>query len=461
MKIKPVKLSLKVLYYLSICNFLPAKSSLFNLPENDIFHISTFLRIKDGVRATQTCKFFYKTLNNAIVWREYILRIPGHEISEKNSKFDYRSHMVYLTRPRFNLIHLFDKSQNFSLVKDFEVFDNRENLGHEIKITYLKMTLDGNNIIGTAVINQENKAFIWTKREGLDFLGTLNRGQSSFVRAISNDGSTVVGKVKNGNQNHPGSAFIWTRGNGIKPIGLLEERQESCADAVSADGKTLVGFVNQNNIEKAFKWTESDGFKILDHTDEERPSYALTMSTDAEVIAGMVELNTDNEDGDYEAQAFKWTEKDGFRILKNLERGKYSSISFLNSDGSIALGIADQDEITKAVIWEAKNILYPVAMSDDTKVIIGIASDEPDDESKKLLVWFDRNNPISFDAIFQNGGLNYDKSMRSIYTLNSLTLSADGTQLIGNNMSGHSTWSWQAYLPRYDIFKKEGINLTR
>jgi len=91
-------------------------------------------------------------------------------------------------------------------------------------------------------------------------LGDLSGGEfSSEARAISADGSVVVGRASSGSGDE---AFIWDEENGMRSlrdiliaqsVGGIQGWSLRDARGISADGRTIVGYgINPSGYEEAF-----------------------------------------------------------------------------------------------------------------------------------------------------------------------------------------------------------------
>ena len=116
------------------------------------------------------------------------------------------------------------------------------------------MSDDGTVLIGySADVDSHSHAFRWTLEDGMQDLGTLG-GNYSYARALSRDGSTVVGQSNLAGDN-ASRAFRWTSSGGMQNLGTLGGTY-SYANGVSADGAVVVGYshLTGDNAAHAFRW---------------------------------------------------------------------------------------------------------------------------------------------------------------------------------------------------------------
>lgn len=170
-----------------------------------------------------------------------------------------------------------------------------------------------------------------------ELLGTLPGGSTSFARAISEDGKTIVGYGGTADPNVP-HAFRWTESTGMIDMGLLGGAT-SVASNVSADGAFIVGHgvrADQRGI-TAFIWNEATGHTTLG------PGMPVAVSTDALVVGSYY------PGGNQLEQGFLWSPESGFRAFPSVLTGDYGFGAELDD-------------------WQN---LIPTEMSSDGRYIVG------------------------------------------------------------------------------------------
>ncbi|MCZ7613641.1 MAG: T9SS type A sorting domain-containing protein [Ignavibacteriaceae bacterium] len=146
-------------------------------------------------------------------------------------------------------------------------------------------------------------------------------GDDSEARAVSDNGSVVVGVSQDANGNP--RAFRWTIQTGIQDLGTLGGNGSVAAD-VSADGSIIVGWSDDaNNIYRAFKWTESTGMQDLGAGD-----YSTAHGISADGTAIIVDIYPN---------AYRWTQAGGLQDLGTLG-GSSSGANDISADGSMICG---------------------------------------------------------------------------------------------------------------------------
>ena len=123
------------------------------------------------------------------------------------------------------------------------------------------VSADGSTVIGYAPnSSNNNNAFRWTQSTGMVNLGTFG-GNTSYANAVSADGSVVVGYARNSSNNN--RAFRWTQSTGMVNLGTFGGN-ESVTNALSSDGSVVVGWAkNSSNNSLAFRWSPSNGMQSV------------------------------------------------------------------------------------------------------------------------------------------------------------------------------------------------------
>ena len=160
----------------------------------------------------------------------------------------------------------------------------------------------------------------YAQQPTLIWFGTFG-GNSSEARAVSVNGSVVVGVADDSNGNP--RAFRWTLATGIQDLGTLGGDGSEATD-VSADGTVIVGWSSDaSGIYRAFRWTESTGMQDLGVGD-----YSKAYGVSADGVAIIVDIYPN---------AYRWTQAGGLQNLGTLG-GASSSASDISADGSKICG---------------------------------------------------------------------------------------------------------------------------
>jgi uncharacterized membrane protein len=143
------------------------------------------------------------------------------------------------------------------------------------------------------------------------------------------------------------------------PLGPIAPNGSSIARALSSDGSTVVGegTVTINNITSTqpFRWTRTGGMMILPAG---QLSSAAGVSSDGQVIVG--------SSGDTAAYrpSFRWSAASGLEITGTLPGGTYAYLSACTADGSMITGVSRAPSFPngRAVMWTRAAGLLPLPM---------------------------------------------------------------------------------------------------
>jgi probable HAF family extracellular repeat protein len=124
------------------------------------------------------------------------------------------------------------------------------------------VSADGTGIIGNSSSSNGNEAFRWTAATGMVGLGDLAGGNfSSIAYGISADGSTIVGYGSPPSNVH--EAFRRTTASGMVGLGFLPCDTWTIARAVSGDGSVIVGDPQASTCRCVFIWDAQHGLREL------------------------------------------------------------------------------------------------------------------------------------------------------------------------------------------------------
>lgn len=122
----------------------------------------------------------------------------------------------------------------------------------------LAVSGDGSVIVGASISDHCGWVpFRWTAGEGMCSV-VLNCPSSSVGRAVSADGSTVVGDVSVWPVNQPDRGFIWKAGSAPLNLELSQGNWRTRANDVSADGSVVVG-TRRTSVGSTFIWNWNTG----------------------------------------------------------------------------------------------------------------------------------------------------------------------------------------------------------
>jgi probable HAF family extracellular repeat protein len=186
------------------------------------------------------------------------------------------------------------------------------------------------------------RAFGWTQPAGMVNLGTLPSGNYSAGRAVSADGSTLVGWSGTAASDR---AFRYT-GGVMTDLGTLQNMWGSAAFDVSGNGQVVVGYCGTPTFKRAFRWTSG----VM--TDLGVPngggwvsSIAHGVSGDGSVVVGYATKSQANS-----SYAFRWV-GGTMTNLGTLKNGAFSEAWATNSNGSVVVGTSDSKQGRRAFRW--------------------------------------------------------------------------------------------------------------
>lgn len=250
---------------------------------------------------------------------------------------------------------------------------------------------DGAYVLGTSDVDGEGSvAVLWTFSGGLVEMGRLtNDGTPSIAYACSDDATVITGES---NQR----AFRWTKEDGMKDLGTLAPDNAGFATAtdITRDGDIIVGTAQAKNGSDAFRWRageglKSDGFSgattisgdgraftAIQSNGGGQDAYLVrdgrapvplgdlpgglvftqptAMTNDASVIVGASRSRrVGGGPSSGVNEAFVWREETGIVGLGNFEQTGFSSSSALavSEDGSIIVGFGTRAFQQEAAIW--------------------------------------------------------------------------------------------------------------
>ena len=193
-------------------------------------------------------------------------------------------------------------------------------------------------------------------------LGTLDSSNSldGSAHAVSDDGSIVVGSASD--DSVPSRAIVWSGSNWATKtdLGTLKADNTgfSSANAVSSDGSLVFGQAhNDNGVMHATAWSGSNWATKTDlgtlKSDNSGYSYANATSGDGSVVGGYA----DNDNGESHATIWSgsnWSTKTDLGTLKTDNSGR-SLVYGISADGNFAVGMADNDNGDyHAAVWNLR-----------------------------------------------------------------------------------------------------------
>lgn len=296
----------------------------------------------------------------------------------------------------------------------------------------------------------------------------------SFARGVSDDGAAatlIAGVTQNGVDGTGNHAFLWTAG-GLIP--LQDYGQGALAMAISADGKTIAGEVKElDGAVHAALWDASGKLHDLGTLkgSDDFWTGATNISADGKVAVGWAEVSQGTTLPYYTVNAFRWTNGQ-YQNLGALIQGGNAEAMAANRDGSVVVGIADvnvnvdlQHLIVHAFLWTA---------SSNRMVDLGAFGDP----SAKSVAWgVSRDGAVIVGAAeLTSGGAVHAASwtqagvIRDLGVLPGTTnsgawaVNADGSIIVGTSVEGTNgiAFRWTQATGMQDLgalLAKAGVNM--
>ena len=278
-------------------------------------------------------------------------------------------------------------------------------------------------------------------------LGDLPGGDNySAAFGISPNGQYVVGRSASAG---PGDAtgyeaFIWSKATGMSGLGDLPGGGAfGIGTAVSTNG-VVSGYGETDLGTEPFRWTPSTGLLSLSELSGAGPylGNAFDISADGNTIIG----GAYNLPGSSSAQAFRWSETDGFVGLGTLPGSTSSFAQTISADGSTIAGVSSGSPYWKPFYWNAVEGMVSLgslpATYRDCRVY-GISSD-----GRAIVGTLVRANN-DFDAFVwtANDGFTLLGDLTGgIHSSTANAISADGAVIIGRASiaTGTTSFIWDA-----------------
>ena len=309
------------------------------------------------------------------------------------------------------------------------------------------VSANGSVVVGESEIptgaNAVMQAFRWTEQGGMVGLGYLPGGKDSGARGTSSDGTTVVGfsSILAGDPPELTEwyGFRWTQATGMSSLGLGFVR------GVSGDGSVVVGDgYPANNPSQAFCWgtTGAFGLGILHGG---ASSSALTVSGDGLSVAGtsFTDLTTGGE------QAFLWTPANGMVGLAGLPGSNFSEGNGISTDGTTIVGVCDGPNFSQAFRWTAADGMTglgtlpyggnscALATSGDGRIVVGFANTSL---SAEAFVWDTTHGIRNLREVL----IQQQADLTDWQLDTALAISADGRTIVGSGYHHGTTEAWIA-----------------
>ena len=206
---------------------------------------------------------------------------------------------------------------------------------------------DGNVIVGECPWPNQIEAFYYTVSEGIVGMGLVPGAYGSTARAVSEDGSVIVGW-------HlflePGEfkGFRWTKTTGYDPLPPVPGRVYQRATGIAGNVSIIVGSASNDlgENEVGFRWTSAEGIVELGSLPPNPPSTcrAAAISANGTYIAGFSDPWEDSH------RPIRWTSSSGSMLGLGTGPGTLPTVQAISGDGTVVVG---------SKRWRASNGWFP------------------------------------------------------------------------------------------------------
>lgn len=326
--------------------------------------------------------------------------------------------------------------------------------GGEHKSIPARVSADGSTVVGYSDSILGEEPFRWTWSGGLQGLGVLPREPQTAINSnavgVNTDGSVVVG------YSHT-RGFRWTEAEGLVNIsdlggGVLLDFPRDLSD----DGSTIVGRIDTGS---GYAYARVAGGGVTELIESSHPS-ATSMAVDAisgdgSTVVGQLGTGSDPTIDPY--RMFRWTAEDGMVASEDLPGSLFATgANDVSADGSVVVGAGWNGSSTRPLVWregEAVELLIgptgfpPIGsafgVSADGSVIVGNAG-FAGSAALRAFVWDESNGMRQLETVLAALGVD-----TTGWELNhAVSVSADGRTIAGygRNPNGDRE-AWIAIIP--------------
>ena len=200
---------------------------------------------------------------------------------------------------------------------------------------------DGSIVVGVSLSNAsgDQRAVRWRLNAGPEDLGRLPGGTRAEAVGISRDGAVIAGS-SNGTAGT--NAVRWTDA-GVQPLGIPAGSVSSAAAGISADGSTIIGVapvsINFEIHYRPMSWTAAGGMIVRPIPAGVTDGAARAASADGSIIVGDVG-NILPVYSVYAGVAHRW-HTGGNANIGVMQGGSYSYATAISDDGAVVIGYGD------------------------------------------------------------------------------------------------------------------------
>lgn len=205
---------------------------------------------------------------------------------------------------------------------------------------------DGRFVVGGGLgpAPENSRAFRWSQAGGFEDVGVLPGFAQASAIGANDDGSIVVGTCLTAGGFPTG--FRWTATGGMQPIGTATYLR-----AISRDGSTIIG--NQGTATDGFVWTQSGGLQLLPPLGGVGHAAAGGVNFDGSIVVGLSDT--------IPSRATMWVNG----VPSEMLRGVGGPSAFfglgVSDDGRVVVG-SGQDALSNFVagVWTSSTGIIPL-----------------------------------------------------------------------------------------------------
>ena len=256
------------------------------------------------------------------------------------------------------------------------------------------------------------QAFRWSMSDGAFIMETLPGMNRGIASSISADGSKIIGTSSYRDLENPrgasrAEAFIWTAYAGIQQLLPSETQSQFSAVAISSNGETVLG--SRGNT--GFVYNSTVGLLDFGVTRGEGYVTPVGVNSSGTIVFGNEEFY-DEENNLVGPGPFRWTQSGGTQNLGVPNGYDYFSVSASSASGAAMVGISGGVDLpfeegfrwTSDGGWEVLGSLspgdsstYPTAINFDGSVVVG--------SSTEAFIWTEFGGMLALDDYLTSIGV--------------------------------------------------------
>jgi probable HAF family extracellular repeat protein len=206
-------------------------------------------------------------------------------------------------------------------------------------------------IAGTANNSSPTSAaFIWSRSEGIQYLGNLGGG-TSYAYGINDSGEVVGASTVPDGTFH---AFLWTKTGGMQDLGTPVEGDNSWGSFINSSGEVLGQYEPPNGSQNFdFFWSASTGLIDLGALGNGYYVTGSAINSSGEIVG----ISNTQPNGLAPYYAFSWTKPAGMINLAPSSSDEGSTANWINNSGQI-VGAAEtnQNQPDQATLWTPSGV---------------------------------------------------------------------------------------------------------